>query len=53
MKYIIIKEGYPPFFTNRNDWENILTEGMMVINTQTDEYSHNGLDWYLMAEDVF
>jgi len=51
MRYLIFQEGYPPFYTSRSDWENILTDGMVVIDGYTHSYSYNGKDWTRMEQD--
>lgn len=45
MRYIVIFEGQPPFYTKFFDAENLFVHGMTVIDMETDKYTHDGVTW--------
>ena len=53
MRYLIIVQGEPPYYTkwytNENCWRDNC--GMMVFDLMNHEYTTNGIDWKDIIED--
>jgi hypothetical protein len=51
MRYLIIQEIAPPYFTKWYEPDNFDHTGLMVIDTSTNKFTRDGINWQEIEYD--